>query len=258
MNAINLQKSNSCDFTRMAAYSKSDSACSQNGVPFVQHLNVSEKDITESTIPDTFEVIRKTDYDDKNDLFNQNEMENILFSNRIVPSSSDITCSKTALTDDQDSALGIMRILGVKLRNEVNWESDGTGQLTTLQIEDLKSRYNIWNLDINEYCNLLVELVNLNVLSSDDLVKQFVHELPPEVLRDGGLVYSSSLPLVPEQDSIWNRILLKNESFDELLRAIDSRNTSFHESNVNSVRRFYEKEKESSQRLVDTFELLKR
>ena len=158
----------------------------------------------------------------------------------------------------QEAALRIMKILGVELRNEVNWESDGTGRLTAAQIEDLKSRYDVGNLDANEYCNLLVELVNLNVLSSDDLVRQFVHEVPPEVLRDGGMVYSSSDSLFSEYDKIWDRILLENETLDELLKAIDNRNTSLRESDINSVRRFYENERNSNLKIVDTLELLKR
>ena len=55
-----------------------------------------------------------------------------------------------------------------------------------------------------------------------------------------------------------NRILLENETLDELLKAIDNRNTSLRESDINSVRRFYENERNSNLKIVDTLELLKR
>ena len=42
------------------------------------------------------------------------------------------------------------------------------------------------NLSEGEYYNLLVELVNLNVISGDDFEKQFIRDIPPEVIRYGG------------------------------------------------------------------------
>ena len=38
------------------------------------------------------------------------------------------------------------------------------------------------NLSEGEYYNLLVELVNLNVISGDDFEKQFIRDIPPERL----------------------------------------------------------------------------
>ena len=72
------------------------------------------------------------------------------------------------------------------------------------------------------------------------------------------MVYSSSDSLFSEYDRIWDRILLENETLDELLKAIDNRNTSLRESDINSVRRFYENERNSNLKIVDTLELLKR
>ena len=260
MNTINLQKSNSYALPWMSTYSKFNLANTKTDKIFAQHLDVSEKKLVEPRKRTVSEATCQTDYMERKALFNQKEVERVLSASRIQHSSKDETCSETVLTDDQEASLRIMKILGVKLRNEVNWDSDGTGQLTAAQIKDLKARYNVWNLDTNEYCNLLVELVNLNVLSSDDLVKQFVHEIPPEVAREGCLVYSSSIPFrfSSEHDSIMECILMENEILDDLLRAIDNRKTSILESDVSSVRRFYERESKRGKRLIDTFELLKR
>ncbi len=43
------------------------------------------------------------------------------------------------------------------------------------------------NLSEGEYYNLLVELVNLNVISGDDFEKKFIRDIPPEVIRYGGV-----------------------------------------------------------------------
>ncbi len=257
MNTINFQRNSNYNITRKTTSYSDSSGGTRYNVAYARHLDIPEKDILESKRFVAPESTCKPDHYDKKILCDQNEIEKALHADRISDASEEI-CSEAHLTDDQEAALRIMKILGVELRNEVNWESDGTGRLTAAQIEDLKSRYDVGNLDANEYCNLLVELVNLNVLSSDDLVRQFVHEVPPEVLRDGGMVYSSSDSLFSEYDKIWDRILLENETLDELLKAIDNRNTSLRESDINSVRRFYENERNSNLKIVDTLELLKR
>ncbi len=61
-----------------------------------------------------------------------------------------------------------------------------TDEETDAQADMLRERYDIENLSMEEYYNLLEDLVNLRFISDDEFEKALARELPPEV-AEGGL-----------------------------------------------------------------------
>lgn len=61
----------------------------------------------------------------------------------------------------------------------VNWNSTGDATLTTEQITELRSKYNLNNLSSQDFYDLMVDLTNMNVISAEDIHDMFVLQAPP-------------------------------------------------------------------------------
>ena len=58
-----------------------------------------------------------------------------------------------------------LEILGVKLDTKINWNADGTSELTEDQIQYLQEKYDVENMSKSEFYNLMAELSGMNVIT---------------------------------------------------------------------------------------------
>ncbi len=98
-----------------------------------------------------------------------------------------------------------------------------TDEETDAQADMLRERYDIENLSMEEYYNLLEDLVNLRFISDDEFEKALARELPPEVAEGGGMLTAAS----PDSEEDRVRILYEEqierykrltEIFEKILR----------------------------------------
>lgn len=67
-----------------------------------------------------------------------------------------------------------LEILGIKLDKKINWNADGTSELTEDQIQYLREKYDVENMSKSDFYNLLAELSDMNVISHKDVENQFL------------------------------------------------------------------------------------
>lgn len=68
---------------------------------------------------------------------------------------------------------------GYETATPVNWEADGTAELTEEQISYLKSTYDLSCMDKQSYWNLMADLTNMNVISAKDVASQCIKKAAP-------------------------------------------------------------------------------
>lgn len=250
MNTIGFQRNYGYDLQKDDTYSKFRSSGAEYGTFMAQSNNVLGRDAAKkeknSTLADS-----SANEIDKTRLFNQREMETAMFTRRVNQESEN--------EKNQEAVSEIMKAMGVELKDNINWNADGSSKLTDEQIKDLKERYDVENLSKEEYYNLLTELVNLNVVSGDDFEKEFIKEAPPEVAGCGGMLIAAS-PDSSEDEykNYLEKFLKDSEMFEYYLRAIESGRSSVHESNIEKMRKYYEDQKGRSMRMADVLGQLKR
>lgn len=260
MNAICLQKSCGYSFQREVTNSKSRSKDTGHNTFMVPINSILENDYTKSQEIQESENIF-TNVVDKMVLFNQRELENAAFTsyrNQEQKNEKGIS-QETQLSKNQEDVLRIIQLMGVELKNKIKWDSDGSCKLTDEQIKDLKERYDVEDLSEGEYYNLLVELVNLNVISGDDFEKQFIRDIPPEVIEHGGMVVeASSNDFRAERNNYLDKFLKDAEMFEYYFRAIEEKKSVIHESSLVKTQEYYKEQRERSHRLADIFQQIQR
>lgn len=85
----------------------------------------------------------------------------------------------------------LAELAGMKSEGEINWDADGTDELTEEQIRYLKEKYDIKSLSANEFYNLLAELSNMNVISCEEVLNQLWRPGNPAAYAAGGIVCAS-------------------------------------------------------------------
>lgn len=81
----------------------------------------------------------------------------------------------SAEEDDYESiSKTFLEILGIKLDKKINWNADGTSELTEDQIQYLREKYDVENMSKSDFYNLLAELSDMNVISHKDVENQFL------------------------------------------------------------------------------------
>lgn len=176
----------------------------------------------------------------------KNEDEHVLFQTKK---------NKTGVFSEKTLA----ELAGYKLDHEIDWESDGTGALTENQIEDLKGKYNVEDLTETDYYNLLAELTEMNVLSGEDVKKQFVRQMPPCMA-----MVTPAREIKPDMDGIFSgnyleRLKKELEETEFILSMLKAGKCSVSpENSLGAVRAFYEKELEYKKKMAEVFEQLKK
>jgi hypothetical protein len=260
MNTICLQKNYGYNSRKDATNLQSRSNATGHNAFTVPINSISENDHTKSQeIQGPGNIF--TNEADKMFLLNQRELENIAFANRRNQESGNEkeVYQETELSKNQEDVLRIIQLMGVELKNKINWNSDGSCKLTDEQIKDLKERYDVENLSEGEYYNLLVELVNLNVISGDDFEKQFIRDIPPEVSEYGGMVTAtSSNDYGTERNDYLDKFLKDAEMFEYYFRAIEERKSVIHETSLVKSQEYYKEQRERSHKLADIFQQIQR
>lgn len=154
-----------------------------------------------------------------------------------------------------------LEILGIELDVDINWNADGTSELTESQIQYLKEKYDVENLSRSDFYNLLSELSNMNVISHDDVKNQFIRQADQEVMMNGGFLVASDKYFSQWFDSgndylsrFQNEVLM----YDYFIEALIDGKTSVKTADIAAVKAYYEKQRDFSNRLADIFEKIKR
>ncbi len=163
-----------------------------------------------------------------------------------------ISQHQDTLTKNQESILKILETFGVKLTNGINWNSDGSCELTEAQAKDLRERYDMEGLSTDEYYTLLVELVNLNVISGDDFEKQFIRHASPETAEYGYMLTAASPGhFDTEGNDYLEKLLNDAEMYEYYIQALGSRKSSVHASNITKMSEYYKEEKACCEKLAN-------
>ncbi len=150
-----------------------------------------------------------------------------------------------------------LEILGIKLDKKINWNADGTSELTDDQIQYLQEKYDVENMSKSDFYNLLAELSCMNVISHKDVENQF--------LRHDPAVAKGMLIATDEHSSRWmnsgknylSRFQNEERMYDSFIQALLDGKSSIQASDILRARSYYEEQKESSGRLARVFGKLK-
>lgn len=89
---------------------------------------------------------------------------------------------KAWIEKHKDKDFGAVMGGGVSTDKPLNWDADGGSELTREQIDYLKSTYDLSDMSKQEYYNLMADLTNMNAISIEDVVSQFVKPVVPGVV----------------------------------------------------------------------------
>lgn len=78
--------------------------------------------------------------------------------------------------DDEELAshIGFVGKEEISTEKTINWQSTGMGELTSEQIDYLKSAYDIEHMNGQSYYNLMSDLSHMDILSGYDIMRQYV------------------------------------------------------------------------------------
>lgn len=148
-------------------------------------------------------------------------------------------------------------ILGIDLDGEINWDADGTSELTEDQISYLKEKYDVENLSQSDFYHLLMELSNMNVISKDDVKNQFMRQGVPT-----GYVVSAANENFSQWMNSGSNYLSRFENeglmYDYFIQALMSGRTSVKSSDLFTTKLYYERQKEISNTMAEIFNKIKR
>lgn len=153
-----------------------------------------------------------------------------------------------------------LEILGIEMDEKINWNADGTSELTESQMRYLQNKYDIENLSKNDFYNLLAELSNMNVISHEDVRNQFLCPGNPAAATNGFVVSAADARFsqwLSKENDYLSRLRNEELMYDYLLQALLDGKSSVKASDIFMARSYYEKQKESSGRLAGIFEKLK-
>ena len=163
----------------------------------------------------------------------------------------------SAEEDDYESiSKTFLEILGIKLDKKINWNADGTSELTEDQIQYLQEKYDVENMSKSDFYNLLAELSDMNVISHKDVENQFLRYVDPatEVIIAAN-EYSSQW--MNSGNNYLSRFQNEERMYDYFIQALLDGKSSIQASDIFRARSYYEEQKESSGRLARVFEKLK-
>lgn len=81
--------------------------------------------------------------------------------------------------------------------DDIDWETEETGELSKEQIQQLKEKYNVEDMTKENYRKLLQELVDMKVLSQENAKMQYLYKRTPPctamILPDDGRFYGRDI-----------------------------------------------------------------
>lgn len=76
--------------------------------------------------------------------------------------------------------------VSIDTSNPINWAATGKETLTNEQIAHIKNKYNVSNLNPQDFYDLMSDLTNWDVISAEDVTNMFLTEAPP--ISDSGIL----------------------------------------------------------------------
>lgn len=118
----------------------------------------------------------------------------------------------------------------------INWQATGTDVLTQQQIADLQEKYDIENLSIQDFYNLMSDLTHLNVISGGDVARTYWKKgiegnFPAELDKDYNQAYEECGFFRNNHFNFLKYLQIEWEHSSKIFSWLDSR--SFDEYNPN-------------------------
>lgn len=104
--------------------------------------------------------------------------------------------------------------VSIDISNPINWAATGKETLTNEQITYIKNKYNISDLNSQDFYNLMSDLTNWDVISAEDVTNMFLTEAPP-ISNSGILMRVDNAPTKNTKSYASGNILEKlNQDID--------------------------------------------
>ena len=135
---------------------------------------------------------------------------------------------------------------------------DAPGTLTEEQIADFREKYDVENLSDEDYEQLLTELVEQNIISQQDKMKQFLKSAPPAAAH--GLITAADDKFFSYASDRNNRLEKLQKEMAECqayIAAIENGRCSVHGASLWETKHFYEEEYAYTKKIADILEQLK-
>lgn len=135
---------------------------------------------------------------------------------------------------------------------------DAPGTLTEEQIADFREKYDVENLSDEDYEQLLTELVEQNIISQQDKMKQFLKSAPPAAAH--GLITAADDKFFSYASDRNNRLEKLQKEMAECqayIAAIENGRCSVHGASLWETKHFYEEEYTYTKKIADILEQLK-
>lgn len=148
----------------------------------------------------------------------------------------------------------LAELAGYELSDDFSLESDGTGTLTEDQIQYLRKKYDMEELSETDYHDLLAELAEMNVLSREDVKRQFVRKIPP--------CTTMVMPWHRDMDrtnggNYLEKLQKELNETEYILSMINAGKCSVSPAgSLEAVREFYKEEQEYRRKMADLFRQL--
>lgn len=159
---------------------------------------------------------------------------------------------------NRDKDFGVLMGGGVSADKPMNWDADGTSKLTQEQIDYLKSTYDLSDMSKQEYYDLMADLTNMNAISIDDVLSQYMKPMVPGVVvmsvsegeSMGGFGHMNHF------GDIQGNLLQYMRDLNSMLERMANGQSSMDRNTFMAFRDYLEKEKDLSKRLEFIFDLI--
>lgn len=135
---------------------------------------------------------------------------------------------------------------------------DALGTLTEEQIADFQEKYDVENLSDEDYDQLLTELVEQNIISQQDKMKQFLKSAPPAAAH--GLITAADDKIFfyePDRNNRLEKLRKEMAECQAYITAIENGRCSVYGDSLWETKRFYEEEYTYTKKIADILEQLR-
>ena len=148
----------------------------------------------------------------------------------------------------------LAELAGYGTERDVSWGDDGKETLTEDQIGYLKEKYDVEDMTEADYQALLAELAEMNVLSGEDVKRQFVRKMPPCTT----MIMPGHMDLNPYSAGNYLEKLQKElKETEYILSMINAGKCSVSPAvSLEAVREFYKEEQEYQKMMAEIFRQL--
>lgn len=146
--------------------------------------------------------------------------------------------------------------------NQVNERKNtnvaGSMELSDADIKYFREKYDVENMSYEEYMELLKELSDRDVISNEDVKKQFAHQMSP-----GGsmlIAWDGFSEPEPEDNNFLEKLLWEMKEFEYCFSMIKNGKYSMKEAALyqDKLLRYYDEQKNANEKLLKVMKQIKR